>query len=285
MTEHQTTATEKCEEILRKSMAYNIAHSILPSENGVIDRLLNNKENMKYVYAELSKSLNEQQIEVFLSLVLSCAAFWNPKKAATYRTERKELFEVNRQIAKVAQQLVGLLERRDELHNHSGFSSGTHYSIINVIENASKDNFLYRSYIKKPLSHIKHQFDLKYWPSIEEVVAEVGLDAGSADIYATDSLTEASTASSRPSKIDFLRALFSALQENSGRKFGLIPENFELSDNSISEVMNCALQLDHEELVDASYVKRERQRQREQQKKMPNKSNRSGSIVRGQSKN
>ena len=259
-------ATKKCEGILLRSRAYNVEHSILPSENVIIDRLLASREYMEHVYVELSESLSNQQIDVVLSLVLSCAAFWNPEKAASYRAERKELVETNREIVKAARQLAQLLEKRDELHNHSGFSSDTHYFIIDVIEKASKNNYLYGSYIKHPLSHLRGRFDLKYWPSIEQVIAELATDAEQAEVYATDSLTEVSTSSSRSSKIDFLRALFLSIYENSEQEYGLIPSNFKLSDRSIAEIMNCALQLNPEELVDASYVKNERQRQRAQRK-------------------
>lgn len=260
----QNSATEKCEKILLKSKKYNIEHSILPSENIVIDRLINSKENMESVYMELGESLDERQIDVFLSVVLSCAAFWNPEKAVTYRAERKELIETNKAIAKVASNLVELLDKRDQLHNCSGFSSNTHYFIIDVIEKASSENPLFRSYIQEPLSCLGGRFDLKYWPSIEDVISELAVDAENAETYATDLVTEASTISNRASKADFLRALFSAIRKNSNRHYGLIPNQFSISDRSIAEIMNSALGLDVEELVDAGYVKRARQREREQ---------------------
>ena len=260
------TATEKCERVLKESRDYNVEHSILASENLVIARLLANSESMGHVYTELCGSLDKRQIGAVLSAVLSSAAFWNPEKAASYRADRKELIETNREIAEVARKLSGLLTRREELHNHSGFSSDTHYDIVDVIDKASESNGLYRGYVREPLTRLGGRFDLKYWPSIEEVIVELAVDAEKAGVYATDPLTEASTSSSRPSKIDFLRALFSALDENSEREFGLVPAGFSLSDRSIAEIMNCALKLEPEELVDAGYVKRERQRQREKRK-------------------
>jgi len=264
MTINLSESTKKCEKILFKSRKYNIENSCLPSETMIIDRLLGSSKNMEYVYRELSESLNDQQIDAYLSLTLSCAAFWNPEKAVSYRAERRELIETNKEIAKIGKLLAELLEKRDQLHNHSGFSSDTHYCIIDIIEKASKENYLYGSYIKKPLSHLRCRFDLKYWPSIEDVVSEIALDAERSEIIATDSVTEASTASSRASKSDFLRALFTALEENSNRNFGLIPKEFELSDRSIAEIMNNALELGFNELVDAIYVKRTRQRIRDQ---------------------
>ena len=71
MTVTQESATERCEKVLRKTMEYNVEHSIWPSENRIIDILLGSSENMECVYSELCDSLNEQQIESFLSLVLT----------------------------------------------------------------------------------------------------------------------------------------------------------------------------------------------------------------------
>ena len=148
----QCAATEECQKILINSRDYNVEHSILPSENIIIERLLASRENMENVYIELYESLTKQQIEVVLSLVLSCGAFWNPEKAASYRIGREKLVDINREIAKVARQLADLLKKRDDLHNHSSFSSDTHYCILNVIEDSSKENYLYSSYIKEQQS-------------------------------------------------------------------------------------------------------------------------------------
>ena len=256
-------AAERCEKILLKSKAYNVENSCLPSETLIIDRLLGESNNMEVVYAELYERLNDQQLSCFLSLLLSSAAFWNPEKTALYRNERKELEETNREISKVSRLLSRLLDKRDCLHNQSGFSSETHYHIIDVIKKSSSDNYLYESCVNKPLDQIRSNYDLKYWPSIKDVIAELAEDAQNAEVYASDILTEASTNSNRASKVDFLRALFSAINENSERNYGLLPSNFELSDRSYAEIMNCALNLDSKDLVDAAYVKRARQRERE----------------------
>lgn len=266
MTTNLCKSTKKCEAILVQSREYNIKNSCLFSETRIINRFLGSRENMQCVYCELSDSLNDQQIEAFLSLVVWCAAFWNPEKAVTYRTGRRELFETNREIVKTGKLLAELLEKRGQLHDHSGFSSNTHYCIFDLIEKASGENYLYNCYIKERLSDLRCGFDSKYWPSIEDVVSEIALDAEKSEIYATDLVTEASTTSSRASKSDFLRALFTAIEENGSRTYGLISKGFELSDKSVSEIMNNALELDFNELVDATYVKRTRQRIREQRK-------------------
>jgi hypothetical protein len=64
-------------------------------------------------------------LQVFLGLVLSTAAFWNPEKIREARAARSDLSSVNRQIARKAAELATLLEQRSDLHDTSGFSSDT----------------------------------------------------------------------------------------------------------------------------------------------------------------
>jgi hypothetical protein len=54
--------------------------------------------------------------------------------------------------------------------------------------------------------------------------------------------------------------LIAAIKENTDSSYNLLPLEFELTDKAIAEIMNCALDLDVEELVDAAYIKRARQR-------------------------
>lgn len=265
MKSSDSVAIEKCESLLIESRRYNIEHEILPSENEVIERLLKHKDSMRVVYTEIAKTLDDRQIDVFLGIVLSCAAFWNPEKSAEYRHGRQELINTNQQIFEKASALARLLEKREQLHNESGFASNTHYSIADVIHDAAKGNGYYHSFLEVRLKRLKCQFDLKYWPSLEEVVSVIATDSEYAETYATDELTEAATDSIRTSKADFLRAFYTALRENCGCTYQMLPAEFELTDKSVAEIMNSALDLPLEEQVDSTYVKRARQRFREKQ--------------------
>ncbi|MFU3884494.1 hypothetical protein ACM7F7_03800 [Pseudomonas aeruginosa] len=85
-------------------------------------------------------------LQVFLGLVLSTAAFWNPEKMQEARAARSDLANVNQQIARKAAELALLLEQRSDLHDTSGFSSDAHYHVCGVIEAASQHNYLFQSY-------------------------------------------------------------------------------------------------------------------------------------------
>ena len=79
---------------------------------------------------------------------------------------------------------------------------------------------------------------------------------------ATDPLTAAATAASRPSRADFFKALFASIEENSARNYGLLPTGFKLTDGTLASLANCTLDLGPYELTDSTYVKRLRQRER-----------------------
>lgn len=258
------SSTYTCEKILKEGINYNLAHKILPSEIAIAHRLLSCGTELQDAYNELYSKLGSHPfaLKIFLQLLLSTAAFWNPDKIQNSRTARNDLVTINQKIAIKAAELAKLLEKRDNLHNTSAFSDNTHYHICDVIEAASQQNFHYQTYLKETLDALHHQFDLKYWPSLSECVQVLASDAAKADTTAIDPVTAAATAAARSSKADFFRALFSSIEENRNEKYGL-PLEFKLSDRTTATLGNCVLDLGSEELVDDVYIKNLRHRERE----------------------
>jgi len=253
-----------CESFLLEGKRYNNERSILPVENAIADRLLARGDELQDAYEELHNKLHArpQALQIFLGLVLSTAAFWNPEKIQDARAARCDLAYVNQQIAKKAAELATLLEQRSVLHDTSGFSSDTHYHVCNVIEAASQYNYLFKSYVQEKLATLRGQFDLKYWPSLSEFLQELASDAEKAVMEATDPLTAAATSATRSSKADFFKALFAAIEENSLGNHGLLPKGFKLTDRTVASLANCALDLGPDDLIDEAYMKRFRQRER-----------------------
>ncbi|WP_449100762.1 hypothetical protein [Pseudomonas veronii] len=135
--------------------------------------------------------------------------------------------------------------------------------MIDAVSDAGEGNGLFETHIKKELERLTYQFDLKYWPSIGEFIAAVGADAGKAVTVANDSTAVAATEGRRPGLADFLKAFKANLAVNRVRRHGWIPNNFSLSDSAMASLVNCALELEVDELIDSSFVKRFRQRERE----------------------
>lgn len=259
-------AREICEAILRAERSDRVQKAILPSEIKVIDRLLDRGLELNDAYEEMFNKLHEHPpaLKVFFELLQSTAAFWSPQKNLEAREDRDKLIAVNRKIAENATELARLLSERTELQNRSGFSCDTHYHPVDVIHAASEENLSYAQWVKEKLEYLTGQFDLKYWPSLSEVVQAIADDAAQATPQPHDALTDAGTEGPRSSLVDSFKAFFVALEESNMRNHGFLPSTFELTDRSVASLMSCALGLDPDKVVDSTYVKGLRQRQRAQ---------------------
>ena len=134
---------------------------------------------------------------------------------------------------------------------------------LSVIERASCDNQHFQMFLKEDLMYLGSRFDTKYWPSLESIVMAISRDADGAEIITKDNVTAAALVSNRPSNADFLRALYRGFDNHFLSHGGGLPDGFRLSDAAMASVMNCALNLRPDQLIDAEYVKGLRQRDRE----------------------
>ena len=117
----------------------------------------------------------------------------------------------------------------------------------------------YVSFMKPQLEALRREYDLKYWPSVANVVRSVGTDSEALEVTAFDSLTRAGTASPKASRRDYLRTWLQALREEPEGRSGRVPSDFRPSDAAVASAVNVVLDLEVEKLIDASYVKRFRQ--------------------------
>jgi hypothetical protein len=253
-----------CEAYLREQIRSNQERGILPSEAAVAQRMLAHGDVLEEFYKEIHPALNHDGIawKHALGCALYVGALWSAARIADRRAGRKELENLNQAIASQAGILADLLDRRDELYNHSGFGAETHYAIYGAIDEASSRNGHYQSFLKEPLKALSGRYDLKYWPSLSECIRVIGLDAAKAEIAADNNLTEAATHSTRPSKADSLRALLASIEDHRGDWLGAIPRHFEFSSAALATLLNVLLELPADDLVSDDYVKNQRHRYR-----------------------
>lgn len=253
----QRKALQVCEDILLDKKARNIQDRILPSENIVIDRLLERRGEVQYAYNELYSKLgkNLPALITILELLITVSSTHNLEEVKKSRDTERQLNEVNRQICSKATELAELLKRRSELINTSCFTTDTHYHICNIISEASLSNPYFTSYLQDKLKQLQGRFDLKYWPRLDDVMKTIADDARMAVPVAIDSITKAATIGVRASLADYFRALFEAIECNRQKECGFLPNDFKLTDNSIATLANCALGLMPEDIIDGPYVK------------------------------
>ena len=259
-------AVRACEEILKTELEYNRAHNIWPSVNRIMEVMLARRGELVDAYEELYSSLSKQPraLRSLLEIVAASPRFWGPERISEAREARKELTAVNARIAEAAQSLSALLERRAQIQETSGFSCDTFHHVLDPIKAAAEEdcNHLFEWHVQEPLDALRYQYDNKYWPDLSAVVEAIGVDAEHAEVYAHDVATASATSSARPGLSDFFRALLAHIEENLVSEGGLIPTDFRISDGTLASLINCVLELEVEDMIDAAYVKRFRQGER-----------------------
>lgn len=260
-----TEAVQQCEILLRTMMEDLQAKHIWPNVCCIIDCMLKRRVELVEVYEEVHASLAQppRALYMFWDVFVHAADGWSPEKSRAARQDREELLGINSRISELADQLAALLERRDSLHNYAGFSSNTCYHVLDIVHEASEHNALYESYVKDDLDRLQYQYDLKYWPALSEVVQAIGTDAEMAEVTANNPTTAAATESRKPGRSDFVKAFLARIDDNKVKERGFIPNGFTLSDSGLASLVNCGLDLAVDELVDADFIKRFRQRQRQ----------------------
>ena len=169
MTQRETAAAV-CEDLLRRERAYNVEHKIWPSVNRIIDRMLERGAELNPVYEELCTQLEPKAVDRFLSLIYDVGAVWHPDYLRTAREGRRRQAELRSEIFELATELSARLRERNELGQSSGFQNNAAYHVVDLIERASESNGRFYLHLRTPLSALRHQFDLKYWPSVAGVV-------------------------------------------------------------------------------------------------------------------
>jgi len=260
-----TSSKKNIISFLKNERSYNLEKNILKSEVLVINRLLDNEFLAIDFYEEICEKLSDHQWKALVSQVLSLAAFWDPESINELKNVKKELQYINVEIGLAAEKLSILIKQREEL-SEKGFNSYDCYHIVELMDRAASNNYLYEWYVQKKLIPLRSQFSLKYWPEIGDIIQELANDANNTSVEAIDSITIAATSSVKSSITDFFRVLYEGLDEMKHSNYGDLPNNFCLSDKATASMVNSILPLREEDMVESSYVKRARQRLREQSK-------------------
>ncbi|MFX6213387.1 hypothetical protein ABTF16_20365, partial [Acinetobacter baumannii] len=94
-------AQEVCVAILLDKKATNTQAKILPSENIIIDRLLERKVELQHAYSELYSKLGKyhQALTNFLDLLVEITSMHSPEEVIKSRAAQKKLNEINQQIS------------------------------------------------------------------------------------------------------------------------------------------------------------------------------------------
>lgn len=229
------------------------------SDYAVIKRLLERYSELESHINIMYQTLTIPQMNRLIGLVIDAVAFGNENEVEEVRNTPKELKAINGKIANLAFELAEQLDKRTQLHEKTSFTSNTHYALFKLIEDAGRSNYLFESYLKESLRNTVGPYDLRYYPSISQIVIQLGVDAQNALIETSSELDLIITRTERPSNADQVRAVLEALQfsqENDGHDcYFRIPDDFELSNQAIAAFVNVAFDIPFDKLVDDIQVR------------------------------
>lgn len=247
-------ATAEAEQCLRAELKYNRQNNILRSENRIIERLLAARGEIRAVYHELARHLSSgrERCTVLRSLV-TMAAFWNRDKTKTVRDQLGRAERLNRAIEEKARELASLLRMRSE--SCGDVYTPDDYHPLHLIDRAALTSHepykveLFRFCVKEHLDFLRHDFDLKYWPGMDQVLDALADTQTATKPQPHDPAMRAAVSARTHSDADFIRAWLFDLHERTGRRHGWdirssLPKDFRLSHEAMARCANAALGLD-----------------------------------------
>ncbi len=257
-TNSKSEATILCEKALENIFAENAEMNILPKTNDIITRMLKHQLSLEEVYEEISEKLGESlgTIQAFFEICLRTARLYNQSEVSNSKAEYKSLQTINSEIAKKADKLKALLAEREQLENSSGHSCGAHYHIADLVCAAAKtngkDHFLNKAEIV--LEDLADVCEFKYWPTLEEIIGEIGKNAAAVKTYTRDKNLRAETVGQRYSNTLFWKALHNEIDEGKKAYINRIPPSFNMTNQALATLTNCLLYLREDELTTAATV-------------------------------
>lgn len=258
--------TETVEKYLRDERASNLRQKIWPSNNVVIDRLLQDSDNLCDAWGELltlcpcgsyAQGRTHENWQMVLRAIVDVAAGWSPERVKSTRQAIQEVSDLTSEIQKNAAALAELLRKRSRVCEMNAISKspsdihpvdlfGPAAEISDRHESLYGDTHCrFMSFIDEPLKKLDYQFDLKYWPrtaDVVEAIAEAQYDAA----FSVDDLSEAAISVRQASNRDFMRALDKALSELSDFDIAIT-----FSHASYAAIVNAALGLNQTESAQA----------------------------------
>ncbi|QTL41596.1 hypothetical protein HGO23_02690 [Xenorhabdus budapestensis] len=232
-----------------------VLHSTWP----IFEHLIERHDEMIPVYEELSLNhVTGKRLWTFMEQCIFAGAYATKENHATVRNDFKRLQTLNKEISETSTKLAQLIEKRDNLLNFSGhFYVNRMIRLTEFIEAAGRKNSLYRSNISPKLREL-NEYELKYWPDVPGLLRV--LSEESVEIEFADDATAAIVGSIRGSLTDFFRDLFDRIKDISDGSAHCLRPNFRISDMSLATITNVICNVNPENIIDDSYVKRTRQR-------------------------
>ncbi|MEZ8196862.1 hypothetical protein [Vibrio cortegadensis] len=252
----QLKATEICIAYIRKDIEHNEKNGILASLKPIQQRMIERKEELGRFFLETLQQIPEYKLQLAMEIIPDSYFFWADGNTKKIREDYDAIIDLNETICRMAGQLSSILEERQELLEHSRFRVNCHYDILDIINDAGKNNYSFQNWVKNDLIKLS-TFDSKYWPSTSDFLSSLSEINRDLDVEGADASIDAVVSQHRSSRQDTVILLLADIQKR--KRSARYPQTFRYSDGVIATIINIALNLPPQELLTAEYIKGVRQ--------------------------
>ena len=96
--------------------------------------------------------------------------------------------------------------------------------------------------------------EFKYWPTLDEIIGEIGKEAVAVKTYTRDNNLRPETVGQRYSNTLFWKALHNEIDEGKKAYINRIPPSFNMTNQALATLTNCLLELREDEWATAATV-------------------------------
>ncbi len=238
----------------------------IPSEAGIWnnlkERAARNSADPEF-RAALCAIAQRRDRERLLDTLVASVKYWNPDRIAERREALHRIQELDAEIAESAVKLAKNLRTRNDIRERHGIGKSiSDYNIPDTFPQLLEkyadldqaDSSLCRMHLLEELHPIIERFDLKYWPTLPDLLEIVASAAGIEDefgIVVEDNATRRALASREASQADFIRAFFTILDD----RRDIDKSWHDLKNTTLAALMNAGLNL-FEEQITSDWVRK-----------------------------
>lgn len=234
----------ECIEVSRRSML---------SDAVIGFRMLAHRDRLADAFFEIAEKLKlEAERRTLLGLVMSSGAPWSLDLQPPEAAREVELLHLNRQIAAASTLLGGLLRRREEMSVKGPIRDTVYWpadAMARVFQATGK-----QTGVAAGLLALQGAFNTDHWPSMPDICKVIALNAEAAMKPEDLPFEVLNVMPPRERARRFVHTLLQAMRIGNAHVFPL-PEDFYLSDATLTALTNVALDLHAPDSVMASEIR------------------------------
>ena len=249
------TPTEFCNAFIKRELKDYKESKIWMSYWPIMERMIDRSLELQTVYKEIvtnygyTDKYSGAKVWLILEHIWLSSDFAK-KEVEKARADLKELNQLREEIVILASRLSAALSKQKEIFECSGFTKSDYQNVLDMVDEGGEHNYLYRSYVSKNIQSLGYEYDLKYWPTREDVVQSIADFEGRQPAPTHLEYPNAVLKGRSTDIKDFVIAFDAAFDKQND-----LPTGFRFSNNAMAEIINVILDLPCEKLTSGEAVR------------------------------